>query len=98
MKARGGPTRNLNGQRFEQFIHFAFAVGKRVEVNPDFVEEGQVKIGQRGGGGVFDVTPTLHAASSATGDEDREVGVVMDIGIADAAAVEVERMVEQAAI
>src|SRR5438876_8117891 len=34
-------------KRFEQFVNFAVAVGERVEVDADFVEQRQVEIGQR---------------------------------------------------
>ena len=87
-----------NRQRLKQPIHLAFAVGKRVEVDAGFVEQRQVEIGERGRFGELDVTPASHSAGRATGDQDRQVRMVMDVGIADAAAVEIERMVEQGAV
>src|SRR4030095_15862775 len=88
----------LNRQRLKQLIHFAIAIGERVEMDADLVEQRQVEIGQGGRLGVFDVTPAFQSAGGATGDKDRQVCVVMHVGIANAAAVEVERMVEQCAV
>ena len=82
----------------KQLIHLAIAVGKRIEMDADFVEQRQVEIGQRRGLGELDVTPAFHSACRAAGDEDRQVRVVMHIGIADAAAVKIERMIQQCAV
>src|SRR5688500_2339715 len=46
---------------------------------------------------VADVTVPFHPAGRATGHENGQIRVVMDVRIADAAAVENERMVEQRA-
>jgi hypothetical protein len=46
---------------------------------------------------VTDVTVALHTASRTTGHENGQIRVVMDVRVADAAAIENERMVEQRA-
>src|SRR4029077_2103214 len=89
---------DLNRKRLKQLIHLSTAVGKRVEVDADFVEQRQVEIGQRCRLGELDVAPAFHSARRATGDKDRQVRMVMYVGIADAAAVKIERMIEQCAI
>ena len=48
-------------KRLEQFVNFPVAVGKRVEMDADFVEQRQVEIGQGGRLGILDVTSTLHS-------------------------------------
>jgi len=40
-----GANSELNPQRLKQLIHLAFAIGKRVEMDADFVEQRQVEIG-----------------------------------------------------
>src|SRR5213078_4162061 len=85
-------------KRLEQFVNSAVAVGKRVEVDADFVEERQVEVGERSRLVILDVTPALHPACRAADDKDRQVRVVMDVGIADAAAVKVKRLVQQRAV
>src|SRR5439155_2006515 len=87
-----------NPQRLRQFVNFAVAVGERVEVDANLVEQRQVEIGQRSRFVILDVTPALHPACRATGDQDRQVRVVMDVRIAYATAVKIERMIEQCAI
>jgi hypothetical protein len=57
-----------------------------------------MEICQRHGLVIFDVTIAFHSARCATGDQNRQVRVVMDIGIADAAAVKIKRVVEQRAV
>src|SRR5262245_3095260 len=77
----------LHRQRLKQLVYLAVAVGKRVEPDADFVEQGQVEIGERFGFVVFDVAVAFHAEGGAAGDEDRQVCVVVDVRIADATAV-----------
>src|SRR6058998_316243 len=85
-------------KRLEQVVYLAVAVGKRIEVHADFVEQRQVKVRQRPGFVVLDVTSAFHSGCGATGDKDRQIRVVMDVRIADAAAVEIKRMIEERAV
>ena len=65
---------------------------------PTAVEQRQVQVGQRRRLGVPDVPAAAHSAGRAAGDDDRQVHVIVDVGIAHAAAVQIKRMVEQRAV
>jgi hypothetical protein len=71
----------LNAHRLKQPIHLAIAIGKRVEMDADFVEQCQVEVGQGLGFVILDVTSPFHSARRATGDQDWQVRVIMDVGI-----------------
>src|SRR5438093_4944782 len=89
---------HLHRQRFEQLIHLAVAIGEFVQVHADLVEQSQVEIGQWCRLREFNLAPAFHASRRSTGDKDRQVTVVVHVGIAYAAAVKVKRMVEQGAV
>src|SRR2546423_15452896 len=95
---RRGVQSLLNRQRFEQFIHFAAAIGKRLKLNSGFVEQRQMEIGQRRRFGVLDMASAFHSSSQPARDQDWEIGMVVDVGIADPAAIKVKRMIEEGAI
>ena len=88
----------LHRQRLKQLIHLAPAVGERVEPDAHLVEQRQVQVGQRRRLGEADVAAASHSARGAAGDEDRQVVVVVQVGVAHAAAVQEERMVQQRAV
>src|SRR5205809_4785638 len=88
----------LKRKRLEQLLDLALAVCESVEMHPCHIEQRQVKIGQRRRFRILDVTPSLDPACSAAGDKDRQVYVVMLVGIAHAAAIQVGRMVQQGTV
>src|SRR6266516_1867257 len=88
----------LQRKRLEQLLDLALAVCESVEMHPCHIEQRQVKIGQRRRFRILDVTPSLDPACSAAGDKDRQVYVVMLVGIAHAAAIQVGRMVQQGTV
>ena len=79
-------------------VDFAIAVSEGVETDADFFEECQVKVGERRGLGVLNVAASFELARRAAGDQDRQVDMVVDVGVAHAAAIEQEHMVEQRAV
>ena len=90
-------TKPLNRQRLKQLIHLPVAIGKGIEVDAHFIEQGQMQVGQRGRLRVLEVAIAFHAEGRAARDEDRQVRVVVDVGIADATAVKNQGVVEQCA-
>ena len=87
-----------NAQRFEQRVHLAVAVAELVEADAYLIEQCEMKVGQRRGFVETDVPSALHAAGSAPGHDDREVRVVVHVRVAHAAAVEVQRVVEERSV
>src|ERR1017187_10389880 len=88
----------LHRERFEQLIDLAAAVGEGVEADSHLFEQREVEVGERRRLLLADVAPAPHLAGRAAGDEDRQVRMVVEVGVAHAAAVEVERMVQERAI
>src|SRR6266850_3727614 len=84
-----------NGKRFKQIVHFAAAVSESVQTDSYFIQEREVKICQRCRLGELYMSSALHSTCGATGYEDRQVDVVMDVRIAHAAAIKIEGMVQQ---
>src|SRR5437763_13492845 len=82
----------------EQRVDLASAVGERIETNADSVEQGQVQIRERRRLDVLDVAAAANLPGSAAGDDNRQVYVVVNVGITHAAAVQIQRMVEQCAV
>ena len=78
-----------NGKRLKQPIDLALAVGEGIEVDADFVEHCQVEVGERDCLVILDVTPAFHSTRRTAGDQNWQVGVVMNVRIPHAAAVEV---------
>src|SRR5678816_908687 len=89
----GAPA--LNRKRFEKLIHLALTVREALEMNAHFVEQCQVKISEWRRPRVFDVTASLHSDCRTTCQKNGQVRVIVDIGVADAAPVKIERMIEQ---
>src|SRR5690606_34580132 len=73
------------------------AVGERIERYADFVEQGEVKIGQRHRLVVLDVLAALKASTRAAGDNDGQIDVIVHVGVAHTAAAKQSRVVEQSA-
>src|SRR5437764_13823466 len=82
----------------EQRVDLAGAVGERIETNADSVEQRQVQIRQRRRLDILDVPAAANLPGSAAGDDDRQVDMVVNVGITHAAAVQIQRMVEQCAV
>src|SRR5881394_1135597 len=87
--------RSSHGKRFKQIVHLPFAIAECVEAHADFVEEREVKVGQRRGLRELEVSSAFHPAGGASSHEDGEVGMVVDVRVAHAAAVKVERVIQQ---
>src|SRR2546429_7558487 len=64
-----------------QFVNLSLAIGKRIEMCTHFVEQRQVQIGQWRGLLKLDVTSAFHAACRAARDQNREILVVMHVGV-----------------
>ena len=71
---------------------------KRVQMHAHLVEQRQVEIRQRRRILESDVPAALEARASPAGHHDRQVRVIVDVGIAHAAAQQIERVVEQRAV
>ena len=65
----------------QQFIDLALAVGERIHPDAGAFEQRQVQVGERCRFGVADVPAPL-TLPAAAGDEDRQVDVIVDVGVA----------------
>ena len=63
-----------------------------------FVEQRQVEIGQRRRFGVFEVAPAFYPGGRTASDKDWQIRMVVHVGVANAAAIKIKRMVEQRAV
>src|SRR5262245_54940089 len=81
----------LNRQRLKQLILLAVAVRELVEPNAGFVEQRQVQIRQRSRFGVFEMAIPLQSRRAAAGNKDGQVRVIVNVRVADTAAVKIER-------
>src|SRR4051812_3658804 len=84
------PAFNIQQLQREQFIDLTLTIGKRVHPHTDALEQRQVEIRQRRGFRVLDVPPACNTGGAAPGDQNREIYVIVDVGIAHAAAVEIQ--------
>ena len=87
-----------HAERGKQIGDLAGAVAEAVDVHADFVEEREVQIGERHGLVVADVSIAFHPACRAPGDEDRQVGVIVHVGVSNAATVEQQRVIQERAV
>src|SRR5262245_24435139 len=90
------PSIQSNG--IEEVFDFSCAVHERIQMNADAIEQRKVNVGKRSSLLVPNVTTTLQAGSGATRDEDRQVVMIVKAGIAHAAAVQVDGVIEERAI
>ena len=67
-------------------------------MDANLVEQRHMEICQWSRLVIFDVTGSLHLSSSAACNDNRQPGMVVAVGIAHAASVEIKRMVEQRAV
>src|SRR6186713_2397742 len=74
------------------------AVHEAVQMHADFVEQRQMEIRQRCRVLVSDVATALEPRASSTRDHDRQIRVIVNVGIPHAAAEQIERVIEQRAI
>ena len=88
----------LHPQRLEQLVDFAAAVGERIERQPTLSSKVRCRLASGVGWAKRMWRPPSHAAGGAAGDKDGEIVVVVDIGVAHAAAVEMEAMIEEGAV
>ena len=91
-------SRLSNRKRLKQIINLAPAISKRVKANAHLVEQGQVEIGQGRRRRISDVPPAPHLAGRASGDQDRQVHMVVHVRVAHPAAVEIEAVVQKRAV
>src|SRR5688500_2603358 len=90
---RPGKAVSLNGKR-EQFVQFAGAIREGIQSHADFIQEGKVQVREWSWFCVTNMAVAFHATSRAARDDARQIGVIVNIGIADATAVEQERIVQ----
>ena len=83
-----------NGNRFEKVVHFAIAVGERVEPNANFVQQRQVQVGQRGRFFVLDMPSAPQIPGGTACHDDRQIDVIMHVRVTHAAAIHVKDMVQ----
>ena len=67
-------------------------------MNANAIEQREVQVGQRRSLLVPDVPAALQAGCGAACDQDRKVFVIVKAGIAHAAAVQVDRVIEERAV
>src|ERR1051325_9032839 len=82
----------------EQVFDFAVAVPKRIQMNSNTIEQGEVEVGQRRSLFVLYVPAALQSGCSAARDQDRQVLVIVKAGITHAAAIQVDRVIEERAV
>src|SRR6185437_5160623 len=85
----------IRGFALKQLIHLPPAIAKRVEPHAHLVEQRQVQVGQRRWFGEADVPAALHPAGGTAGDKDRQIVVVVPVGVTHTAAVQQQRMVQE---
>src|SRR5688572_11592910 len=78
--------------------HASSAIDEGVQMHADLVEQRQMKVRQRRRVLVSDVAAALEPRASSTSDDDRQVRVIVDVGISHAAAEQIERVIEQRAV
>src|ERR1051325_12119549 len=91
-------ARSSDRERSEEFVHFALAGGEGIEMDAGFVEHREIEIREGRWFGVAKMAAAAHAAGSAARDDDRQIGVIMNVGVAHAAAIKIERVIEERAI
>src|SRR5215203_5422434 len=87
----------LNIERLE-IRHASSAIDEDVQMHADLVEQRQMKVCQRRRVLVSDVAAALEPRASSTSDDDRQVRVIVNVGISHAAAEQIERVIEQRSI
>ena len=75
------------GDSLKQHRYRSSAIAKRFHGHAGFVQQRQMNIGQRCRFLELDMAISLVAACGAAGDDDGEVNVVVDVGVAHAAAI-----------
>ena len=81
-----------------QFFDEAIAVCEFLHVDTNAVEQREVEVGEWRHFIELDVAIALYACGAATSDEDREVAVIVFVEIPHAAAVQVERVIQEGAV
>src|ERR671924_261578 len=84
------PQLTLERDRLEQVFDLAVAVPELVQPDPDPIEQREMEVGERRAGLVLDMTATLHSARRSTRDQNRQVVMVVDAGVAQSASVQVD--------
>src|SRR5687768_14587037 len=95
---RNPPLSARNRLERQQLINLPLAVGERVEADTGPFEQREVQIRQRRGLRVLQVTGALEPVGATPGDQDRQVHMIVDVGIAHPAPVQIERMIQEASV
>ena len=88
----------LDRQRLKQAVDFPIAVAEGIQTDSCLVQQGEVQVCQWRWLVVANVPVALHAIGCTSCDDDWQVGVIVNVVIADAASVEQHYVVEQRAI
>ena len=76
-------------------LHLTCAIANRLAVNADSIQHREIEVGHRGAFGVDDVAAGLEGAVAVTGKDDGQVCVDVLVAIAQAAAIDDERVIQQ---
>ena len=82
----------------EEVFDFSGAVHERIQMNAHAIEQREVEVGQVRSLLVPDMPAALQAGCGAACDQDRKVFVIVKAGITHAAAVQVDRVIEERAV
>src|SRR5437868_6938163 len=85
-----------NGSK--EVFDFSAAVPERIQMNANVIQQREVEVGEGCSLLVLNMPSPLQAGSGAAGDQDRKVVVIVKAGITHAAAVHVDRVIEQRAV
>src|SRR5262245_54608023 len=81
--------------QLEKAFDFSSAVHERIHVHSNPIEQREVEVGQRRSLFIPYVPPALQTGSRSARDKDGKVIVIVKAGIAHAAAVQINRVVQQ---
>src|SRR5207253_11116029 len=82
----------------EEVFNSSGAVHERIQMNANAIEQREVEVGQVRSLLVPNMPAALQAGCGATCDQDRKVFVIVKAGITHAAAVQVDRVIEERAV
>src|SRR5262245_40712298 len=80
---------------FEQVLDLPGAVHERILTDPDEIEQSEVEVSQVRSFFELDMPAALQASCSAARYQDRQVFMIVEAGVAHAAAVQVDRVIEE---
>ena len=95
MSAQGGHRPPL---QIEEVFDLSRAVHERIQVNANAIEQREMEVGQRRSLVVPDMPAASQAGCGAARDQDWKVFVIVKAGVTHAAAVQVDRVIEERAV